>query len=403
MTTTTIDSNRLAETLFMALELSSENWKLAFATASNYRVRVRSVSAGDLRQLNAEIRAAKKRFRLDEDAPIISGYEAGRDGFWIHRALLANGIENLVLDASSLPVDQRSKRVKTDRVDAEAMAHLLVRYGRGETWACRLVHVPPSEDEDARHLGRELQTIRAERTRHSNRITSLLVTHGIRLPQISADFLQRLDGLRSGDGHELGQQLRDRLRREFRRLQLCVEQIRELEAARASLFRQAREAPQQAARRDALAVKLMELRGIGPEGAWTLASELFSWREIRNRRQLGALVGLTPCPYHSGKSETEQGISKAGRPHLRSLMIELSWLWLTYQPGSALTKWFTSRTRSGSRRVRRIAIVGLARKLLIALWKYAMHDELPTGATLTKDLSRSFYPRTVSLGSSAAA
>jgi transposase len=396
MHATSIHSNLSTSVLYVAFELSLEHWKLAFAVGTQSRVRVRTVRAGDLDAVQEEIRRAQRQFGLPPEAKVVSGYEAGRDGFWLHRALTAAGLENRVLESSSLQVDRRSKRVKTDRLDAEALVRALVRREQGDRQACRYVHVPSREDEDARHLQRELQALREEKTQHTNRMIGLLFAQGVRL-EVRADFPQRLAQVRTGDGAPLGVRLVERLLREFQRLQLCVEQIRLLEAERNALFRRAQEENAQAERAEQVAARLGELRGIGPESAWTFSTELFSWRQFRNRREVGAMLGLTPCPYQSGASCTDQGVSKAGPGRLRSLAVEVAWLWLRYQPHSALAKWFQERFAAGGKRMRRVGIVALARKLMIALWKYLEWGEIPEGAVFKTEAQLHRQRRTPSL------
>jgi transposase len=382
--------------LYVSFELSLDTWKLAFLTAHHNRPRVRTISGGNLPAVRSEIALAKRRLGLGPDADVVCCYEAGRDGFWLHRALLAEGWENRVLESSSLQVDRRQKRVKTDRLDAQALVLALLRRELGDRNACRYVHVPSAEDEDARHLQRELQALRDEKTQHTNRITGLLFAQGVRL-EVKADFPQKLAAARAGDGSPLKAQLTARLLREFKRTQLCVEQIRALEADRNILFERGLREYETAVRREQSAARLLELRGIGPEGAWTLSTELFSWREFRNRREVGAMLGLTPCPYQSGGKHTDQGISKAGPPRLRSLAIELAWLWLRYQPQSKLAKWFGERFATGGRRMRRVGIVALARKLMVALWKFLEWGEIPEGAVLKTEQQLRYRKRTPSL------
>lgn len=277
------NGNAVGGILFMSLELSKDQWKLTFSVAGQTRLRRRTVEGGKFDRLLQEITYAQKAFRLPEGTRVVSCYEAGRDGFWLHRALLASGLDNRVLDASSLEVDRRQKRAKTDRLDGERLVRALLRYEQGDRAACRVVPVPSAEDEDARHLQRELQTLRDERIAHEN------------------------------------------------------------------------------------------------------------------RRELGALLGLTPVPFASGQLQGEQGLSKTGNSRLRSLTIELAWLWLLYQPSSALSKWYQERFGAGNRRVRRIGIVALARKLMGALWKYVEGGEIPAGAVLKTEKQLRRHRRTIRL------
>jgi transposase len=308
------------------------------------------------------------------------------------------GARNHVIESSSLEVDRRSKQRKTDRLDVQKMVWALVRYYRGERAALRVIHVPPAEDEDVRNVQRGLQTIRNDKRRINNRIKGLLFAQGIVLGDIDSRFLERLDAFRTGDGKPLGEHLRKRLSMEFERLKLCVCQIRELEEQRAEWFRQANLEASKCSYRQQLADRLLELCGIGMETAWTLATELFSWRGFRNRRQLGAVVGLTPTPYSSGHLNREQGISKAGRGDVRRLLVEVAWLWLRYQPQSELTRWYLRKVAGQGTRIRRIAIVALARKLLIALWKHCVAGEVPRGARMKSPTQKRRVHKTASLG-----
>jgi len=401
MPTTVVHSNQISATLFVSLEMSKDDWKLTFAVTGETRLRRRAVAAGSLPPLLREIESAKQALRIPAETPVISCYEAGRDGFWLHRALVASGIDNRVLDASSLEVDRRRKQAKTDRLDGERLVRALMRYVQGDRLACRVVHVPSREDEDARQMQRELQTLRGERTAHRNQMQSLLFAQGIRCEVEGAGFEPMLAHCETGDGHPLPPGLRQRLLRSFARLRQCVEQIRAIEEERDALFRAAEERSR-AGRQDgpaheAIAVRLFELRGVGDECAWTFATELFGWRNFRNRRQLGAVLGLTPVPYASGQMNQEQGLSKTGNSRLRALTIELAWLWLRYQTDSELTKWYQQRFATGNRRVRRIGIVALARKLMVALWKWVEQGEVPSGAVLKTPEQRRRHRRTRSL------
>jgi len=307
----------------------------------------------------------------------VSCYEAGRDGHWLHRYLQAQGIENHEVDSASIAVDRRAKQVKTDKVDLAKLMTMLVRFDRGEAQVWRVVRVPTPEAEDQQQLFRERGRLKTERTRHSNRISSLLIAQGIAL-KLSRDFEQRLDQLRRWDGEPLGADLREALRREWQRYQLVVAQMRELEQQQTMRLRSQSE--EDAGLRKMQ--QLMRLKGIGEQTAWVLVRELFGWREIRNRREVGALTGLTPTPYDSGSSTREQGISKAGNRRARTALIELAWSWLRLQPQSALSQWFQTRFGSGGKRGRRIGIVALARKLAVALWRYADQGVLPEAALL---------------------
>ena len=374
--------------LHMAIELSAAKWKLGFSDSVARRPRIRTIDAGQLEQLTLEIEAAKKTLRLDPETPVVSCYEAGRDGFWIHRCLISMGIESYIVEPASVEVNRKKRRAKTDRIDVERIVIALIRSLAGEKYACRMIRIPEVDQEDARNLNREMRTLKNEKTSHTNRIRSLLVTQGITDISIDHRFPEQLERYQTGDGHALGQQLKARLQREFQRLALTVDQIRELQMQQAAMLRQAAKAEHQARKTERhqvapLAHHLSQLAGIGPVTSWTLSAEVFSWRDIGNRRQLAALTGLTPTPHSSGEEEKEQGISKSGRGELRSLMIEVAWGWLLFQPDSELSKWYRRRFDDGTRRNRKRGIVALARKLLVALGKYVRHGELPEGARLS--------------------
>ena len=375
--------------LHMGIELSSAKWKLGFSDCFGRRPRIRTVDAGDLSSLQQEIQSAKKAFRLEDDCPVSSCYEAGRDGFWVHRVLVSLGIDSHIVEPASIEVSRKKRRAKTDRIDVEKIVIALMRFLAGEKYACRMIRIPEAEHEDARNLNRELRTLKDEKTSHSNRIRSLMVTQGITDVSIDRHFCQRLSLLSTADGQPIGQQLKARLEREFERLALAVDQIRDLEMQQAAMLREAAKAERQVTKEESrreliasIALHLSQLAGIGPVSSWTLATEVFSWRDISNRRQLAALAGLTPTPHSSGEEEKELGISKSGRAELRSLMIEIAWGWLSFQPTSALTKWYRHRFDDGTRRNKKRGIVALARKLLVALGKYVRDGEMPTGARL---------------------
>lgn len=397
-TTRTNDSNSTTPVLYVSLELSKATWKLGLTDCMGRPPRLREVAAGSAVQLQHEIHAAKAKFGLPGDAPVVTCYEAGRDGFWIHRWLTSLGIENYVIDPTSIEVDRRKRRVKTDVVDAERMVKALVRYHLGDR-ALRPVRVPGPEDEDARQLHRDLEILTGERTAHINRLKSLLFAQGILAEKINEAFLSWLQGQKTGDGRVLPVQLKERVLREFERLQLVVRQMRQLEQQRAALYRKAMRAQET----DVLptwlrmADQLRDLCGIGDHASMTLGTELFGWRDFQNRRQVAAVSGLTPSPWQSGSSvNDEQGISKAGRSPLRCLLIEIAWGWIRFQPDSPLTKWFMDRFARGNSRQRRIGIVAVARKLLVALWKFVHQGLIPDGAKFTKKLNQFRY--TTSLG-----
>jgi transposase len=362
-------------TLYMALELGKSEWRLGFTTGLGQKARERTMAARDVVALVKEIDRAKERFKLASSARVVSCYEAGRDGFWLHRFLVQEGIENFVVDSASIEVNRRAKRVKTDALDVRKLSAMLVRYDEGERKVWSVVRVPTVEAEDNRHLHRELDTLRVERTRATNRIQGLLAGQGLRL-ETKKDLLEQLKAMRLYDGRPLPPALHCRLVRENARIELLDSQIRELETDRAELAKEW-EAPEADMVR-----QLLQLRGIGINSAWLFVHEFFGWRKFSNRRQVGALAGLTPTPYQSGQLSRDQGISKAGQKLVRHLAIEIAWGWVRFQPRSQLTLWYQERFGGGSSRLRRIGIVALARKLLIALWRYLETEVVPEGALL---------------------
>jgi transposase len=356
----------------MALELGASEWKLGFGVEAGRKASQRTVVAGDLNGLMLEIARAKHRLGVPESAPVVSCYEAGRDGFWLHRFLLSEGVENVVMDSSSIEVNRRHRRAKTDGVDLDKLLSLLIRYERGEKKVFGVAQVPTPEQEDERHWARELESLKKERTAHTNRIKSLLVSVGARM-KVGKGFLQQLDQVKQWNGKELLASLRTRLRREGERLALLESQIAEVERSR-------RKANAEASQK---VLRLQELKAIGENGGWLFVVEFFGWRQFRNRREVASLAGLVPMPYQSGDTvNREQGISKAGNWRVRCMAIEIAWPWLRFQPHSRLSLWFQERYGPGSRRSRRVGIVALARKLLIALWRYLDYGVIPEGAEL---------------------
>ena len=363
----------ISTVLYLAFELSNNKWKLGFTIGLGQKPRERVVDARDLPRVLEEISAAKQRFKLPETAKMVSCYEAGRDGFWLHRALVGAGVENLVVDSSSIEVNRRARRAKTDRLDLGKLVTMLIRYHSGETKVWSVVQVPEVKDEDQRQLHRELADLKTGRTRETNRIKGLLVSQGISLAARGQAKID-LDAVRLWDNSPLPEGIRGRIQRAQERVEFLGRQIRELETQR----------DEELENLTCVGIKrvrqLMELKGIGPATAWVLVMEFFGWRRFRNRRQVGALSGLAPSPYQSGDSAREQGISKSGNRRVRAMAIEMAWLWVRYQPGSALSRWFQKRFGPGGSRLRRIGIVALARKLLVELWKYVETGAVPIGA-----------------------
>lgn len=376
MATMTRDRESSAPTicLLMAFELGERSWKLGFSTGVGHRPRVRQIPAGAVGVIAQEILRAKVRLGVPVDAPVMSCYEAGRESFWIHRYLVAHGITNHVVDSSSIEVNRRARRAKTDRLDLGGLLSLLARFVQGDRRVWRIVRVPNVTDEDARHLPRTWETLTADRTRLINRIKGLLMTQGVEVP-INKDFPAHLRAARLWDGSPVPAGLQERLAQDWAQLQLVEGQLRERKARAADLL-------DRRTRTGRTIEKLQRVQAIGVTGAWVLATEIFGWREIENRRQLGGLVGLVPAPYQSGETAHDQGITRAGNHHVRRVMVQLAWGWLRYQPASALTQWYQQRFGQGGKRLRRIGIVALARKLLIALWRYLKTGIVPEGAQL---------------------
>ena len=360
-------------TLYVALELGCDKWVLASATQAAEKPRFRTVPARSLTKLSEELLKAKARFGLPADAPVCTCYEAGRDGFWLHRALTKMGITNVVVDASSIEVNRRQKQIKSDPVDAGKLMNMLCRYHGGERKVWSTVNVPSVADEDGRQLHRGLKDLQRQKTECSNRIKGLLASQGL-TAAVDANFSATLTGLRDWADQPVPAGMQLRLLQEYAVWETLHRQERDAANEQERQLREGQDRHLERMRR------LLGLKAVGVRSAWILVMELFSWREIKNGKELGALVGLTPVPYDSGKSKREQGISKAGNKHVRCLMVELAWLWLRWQPGSALSQWYVRRFGPGNKRARKVGIVALARKLLIALWRFVDRGELPEGA-----------------------
>lgn len=358
-------------TLYVAFELSAGKWKLAFARELGAPPRIRTVEAGALTAVKDEIEAAKRHLGLPEKSAVMTCYEAGRDGFWLHRWLVAQGFESLVVDPASIEVERRHRKRKTDRIDAIKLITRLIRHAWGErVW--KVVRVPTEKEEDGRRLHRERERLVCERGQHQARIRALLATQGIRSLKVEDKALELR---RHWDGAPIPGQLRHELAREMERLKVIRAQIKVVEKeirVGADSSSAAAQATQQ----------LRQLKSIGLVGAQILGYEFFGWRKFTNGRQVGALAGLTGTPHQSGSMSHEQGISKAGNRRVRAVMCELSWVWLRYQPDSALTQWYRARFGTGPGRLRRIGIVALARKLLVALWRFVDQGVVPEGAIL---------------------
>lgn len=363
---TTTNSNR---TLYLAMELSKAQWKLAFSDGGA-KVRTVTVSGGSIPEVLSAIGQARHKFKMPPQTGVMSCYEAGRDGFWIHRELVSAGIQSVVVDPSSIEVDRRARRAKTDRLDARKLVLHLVRHDeRGDRM--RTVRIPSADEEDARRPERERERLKKEQTAHQARIRSLLSLHGV-------NALPRADprSIRTASGAPLPANVVAELQRERARLELVHEQLSSLLRTRAALVKA------QPTRVMQIAASLMMLRGIGSNAAVLFSTEFFSWRDFKNGKQVGSCAGLTGTPYDSGGTTREQGISKAGNRRIRAMAVEIAWQWIRYQPASKLTLWYLERFGSAGGRSRRIGIVALARKLLVALWRYVNAGVIPDGALM---------------------
>jgi transposase len=369
------NGNTTEATLFVAFELSEKTWKLGFTTGHGHKPRERSMPARDHERVLDEIAKAKRRLGLGETVPVVSCYEAGRDGFWLHRFLQGHGITHHVVDASAIEVSRRQRRAKSDGLDVRKLLSMLMRYESGERYVWQVVKVPSVEAEDQRHLHRDLATLKQERASTTTRSKGLLSSPGRRLTSLNK-LPEQLDALRLWDGSPMPPGLRRRVLRVYAHHQLLSEQIAEAEAERRAQLQTSSDASMEQVR------QLMLLTGIGLNGAWLLVMACFGWRACKHRREVGGLAGLTPTPYQSGESAREQGMTKSGNRHVRWITTQLAWGWVRFQPDSALSVWFRERFGGGGKRLRRIGIVAVARKLLIALWRFLETGVLPEGAVL---------------------
>ena len=363
--------------IFVSLELGKATWLVTSLSPGSEKMSRHTVVGGDISALLVCLAGLrdKAQARQGQFYPMVVIQEAGLDGFWIDRVLnRETWIESHVVDAASIAVSRRHRRAKTDRIDGEALVRTLMAYKRGEPRVCSMVRVPAPDDEDRRRIGRERKVLVAERVLHVNRIKGLLFSQGIRgYEPLRRDRRARLEDMQTGDGRPLAGCIKAQICRELDRLELVLTQIKGVEAERNALV------AAEVANEPSPAGMLRTIKGIGPEFAMILTSEgLF--RHFDNRRQLAAYAGLAPSPWQSGSIDREQGVSKSGNPRLRTTMIQLAWLWLRHQPGSALTRWFHERVSRNGARAKKSAIVALARKLLIALWKYVASGVVIEGA-----------------------
>ena len=365
--------------IFVSLELSRSTWLItSLSPGGGEKLSKHSVRGSDVAGLLERFARLKEkaRARTGEVFPIIVIQEAGLDGFWIHRVLQSEGIESHVVDPASVATSRRRRRAKTDRIDGEALVRALLAYKRGEPRVCAMVKAPTPQEEDRRRVCRERKVLIVERVQHVNRVKGLLFCQGFTgYKPLQRDRRERLEELQTGDSRPLPDHLKAQLRRELDRIELLMEQIKAVEAERDALL----------AREHAVALApaamLLDIKGIGPEFAGILWAEgLF--RHFANRRQVAAYAGLAPTPWQSGSVDREQGVSKAGNPRLRTTLIQLAWLWVRHQPRSALSLWFEERVKRNGGRLKKTMIVALARKLLVALWKYVSAGVVIEGAVL---------------------
>lgn len=365
--------------IFVSLELSKSTWLVTALSPGSEKMSRHPVPGGDIAGLfscSAALRQKCQR-RQNRLYPLVVIQEVGLDGFWLGRVLDKEAwIDSHIVEAASIAMPRRHRRAKTDRIDGETLIRALIAWKRGEPRACSMVKLLTPQEEDVRSLGRERKTLIAERVFHVNRIKGLLFTQGIRdYEPVNRDRRQRLDALRTGDGRPVSKHLKAEISRELDRLELLLTQIKAVEAERDALIvRETSQTPKEA-------TALLGIRGIGPEFATILYTEgLF--RHFDNRRQIASYAGLAPSPWQSGNVNREQGVSKAGNPNLRATMVELAWLWLRHQPKSTLTLWFKDRIARNAGRLKTPMIVALARKLLVALWKYVSSGVVIEGAIM---------------------
>jgi len=366
-------------TIFVAIELSQKTWLVTLHSPDKDKISRHRLEGGNHAELLALIGRVRERAAraLGGVPAMVSCYEAGYDGFWLHRLLLAAGITNYVFDPASIAVDQRARRVKTDRIDGEKMLRTLMAYLRGEPQVVRIVRVPSGEQEDARRASRERNRLIKEQTAHTNRIKALLRLLGMAVGNPRRrNWLSWLATQRDWQGQAVPPQMLSEIRHEYARLMLVRERLDALATTSAQA-----DPPPAAAQMAERSELLLRLKCLGPAFATTLTHEVF-YKDFRNRREVGSYFGLTPSPWQSGGIDRDQGISKAGNPRARCAAIELAWLWLRHQPDSVLTQEYRRRTLDASKRIKRVAIVALARKLMVALWRYLTTGLVPDGAVL---------------------
>jgi len=371
------NGNTTEAILFVAFALSEKTWQLGFPTGHGQKPRERSMPARDHERVLDAIAQAKRRLGLPETASVVSWYEAGREGFWLYRFVLAQGMTNPGVDSSSMEVNRRRRRAQSDGWDVRKLLSLLRRYEQGERQVWQVVKVPSVEAEDQRHLHRDLETLKRERASPTTRIKGVLSTQGLQVTTLTK-LPEQLEALRLWDGSPRPPGLRDRILRVYAQHTFLSQPMAASAAERRAQLQTASDASLAKIR------QWMPLKGIGSNGAWLLVMECFGWRACKNRRAVGGLAGFTPTPYQRGESARAQGITQSGNRHVRWMLTELAWSWRRCQPESALSVWFRERFGSGGKRLRRIGIVAVARKLRIALWRFLETGAFPEGAVLTE-------------------
>jgi transposase len=359
--------------LYVAFELGKKEWKLAMTSGFGRQPWLRTIAGGDLGAVEREVRSGRQRFGLPASARVVSCYEAGRDGFWIHRAVQRLGFENRVVDSASIEVNRRARRTKTDRIDALKLVMMLVRACGGERRVWAEVRVPTAEAEAARHRSRERTALVHEQTRLRNQIGSWLATCGCRVTARTRRQVAWWTAVRDWADAALPAPVQARIARAEARLAIVAAQVAAIDGSQATTTQQAES--------NSPLARLVRLKGVATTSASVLLDEGVVWRAFQNRRQIGGLLGFAPAHYDSGDSHRDQGITRAGNKRLQSVMVQLAWGWVHWQRQSALTRWYQERFGRG-KRARRVGSVALARKLLIALWRYATTGVLPVGAVL---------------------
>lgn len=371
-------TNKVLNAIFVSIELSRKTWLVtSLVPGTGEKLSRHTVMGGDIAGLLERLARLKQKAldRTGQSHPIIVIQEAGLDGFWVHRVLRAQGHESHVVDAASIAVSRRRRRIKTDRLDGETLIRALLAFERGEPRVCSMLRVPSPDEEDRRRITRERKVLLQERIQHSNRIKGLLFSQGVTgYDPLRRGRRERLEAVRTGDGRDLPRHMKRQVERELDRLEMLLEQIKTVEAERESMLAEERQSSHGVA-------MLSKIVGVGSEFAAVLWSEgLF--RHFDNRRQVASFAGLAPTPWQSGSIDRDQGIGKSGNARLRSTLLEMSWLWLRHQPGSALSRWFNERVAQNGGRFKKVMITALARKLIVALWKYVSAGVVIEGAVV---------------------